>query len=426
MPKVEVTSRSRKSLSKLVSAIRLRNLSEMAEDQQQQMLQQQLQQQMQQQMQQMQPQQGEMVNPIPPTPLTSKELGMYLTIIPDYKAGDSLPIFLTQCDKLVEQINGRLSEDLFFIFNNAILNKIKGEAREYLAHENSETYPDIRRTLISRFGDSKSEELHLFNLIHSVQLSKETYLEFYSRILKGYTALAQNLTINYPDPNYQLYKKTDYANTALKAFKNGLLEPYRTYLSHFTLNNLEDCLNKCKSLENQNQEFQYCDSLRKQTDTSKTNKPEPTKFITTYQPTFTRQQFLPRQNWFQPNQRSNPSQVRQNWNGQQTKNWANQGTQQNPQQPNKFLAIKDEPMSTQSRVRTNQYQYKNQNQPNQIHNVEGVCEQECEYQEPCEYQEQPYGCQEQYEGQQYGYQDPGQATNVQQDFPKIASTIHPK
>lgn len=381
----------------------------------------------------MQPQQDEMVNPIPVSPINCKDLGMYLTTVPEYQAGDSLPIFLSQCDKLVEQLNGRLSADLVFIFNNAILNKVKGEAREYLAHESSETYPDIRRTLLSRFGDSKSEELHLFNLIHSVQAPKESYLEFYSRILKAYTSLAQNLTLTYPDPVYQVYKKTDYVNTALKAFKNGLLEPYRTYLSHFPLTTLEECLNKCKALENQTQEFQYCDLLRKQTDVNKT-KSEPTKIVTTYQPTFTytRQQFLPRQNWPQqkPQISHGPFQ-RQNWTGNQQNvrqnNWSNQGngrqnTTQNPHQPNKFLAIKDEPMSTQSRVRTNQYQYKNQNQPNtagQIHNVE-VPEQhnQGEY-DPCEYQEE-HDFQD-----QYGFQEPEQATTMPQDFPKLASPTSP-
>lgn len=48
-----------------------------------------------------------------------------------------------------------------------------------------------------------------------------------------------------------------------------LLEPYRSYISNFDLNSLEECINKCKFYDNRKQEWEYSEFLRKSQENKK-------------------------------------------------------------------------------------------------------------------------------------------------------------
>lgn len=56
----------------------------------------------------------------------------------------------------------------------------------------------------------------------------------------------------------------------LLQFSIGILKPYRSYLSHFDLTTVEECLNKCRLYDNRKQEWDYCEFLRRSQDDPKT------------------------------------------------------------------------------------------------------------------------------------------------------------
>lgn len=118
---------------------------------------------------------------------------------------------------------------------------------------------------MNKYGDQRSEELLESALRHCVQNRGESYIDFYSRVLKTHNELMQCITLNSTDANFLSYKKTDYNKLALKTFQIGLLEPYRSYISNFELNTIEDCLNKCRFYDNRKNEWEYCEFLRKGT-----------------------------------------------------------------------------------------------------------------------------------------------------------------
>jgi len=88
-------------------------------------------------------------------------------------------------------------------------------------------------------------------------------MDYYSRLLKNYSDLIQYLTLNIADPVFLEYKKQDMERLALKTFQIGLLEPHRSYLSNFSLNNIEDCINKCQFHDNRKQEWEFSEFIRR-------------------------------------------------------------------------------------------------------------------------------------------------------------------
>ena len=73
----------------------------------------------------------------------------------------------------------------------------------------------------------------------------------------------QNISLNISEPNTFNFKKDNYSKLALKTFNVGLLEPYRSHLSHFSLNTIEECINKCREYDNLKQEWDYCEFIRR-------------------------------------------------------------------------------------------------------------------------------------------------------------------
>ncbi|KAF5307279.1 hypothetical protein FQR65_LT06995 [Abscondita terminalis] len=85
---------------------------------------------------------------------------------------------------------------------------------------------------------------------------------FKNKILKALNDLMQYIQLYIVDENLRNYKKFEYEKLALKTFQLGILEPYRSFLIHFELNNLEECLSKCKFYDNRKREEQYYDYIR--------------------------------------------------------------------------------------------------------------------------------------------------------------------
>ena len=197
------------------------------------------------------------------------EIQMLLNAIPEYYPGQNLALFINEVDGLITHLNNtnKLTPDLSYIVNFSIRSKIKAEARDFIAHQGSVEWPDIRKSLLQKYGDQRSEDLLVSAVAQCVQKKSESYLDYYSRLLKAGNSLMQNISLHISDPGLLAYKKHEYSKLALKTFQNGILEPYRTYLSHFELPAIEDCLNKCRYLDNQKQEWDYCEFVRKSNET---------------------------------------------------------------------------------------------------------------------------------------------------------------
>lgn len=206
----------------------------------------------------------------PQSPLTfpnREEVGLLIKAIPEYSPGDNLSIFINEVDALNKHLQNRLTSDLVYIFNSNIRSKIRGEARDYIAYQNASNWDDIRKCLLQKYGDQRSEDLLVTDMTQCVQKKTETYLDYYGRLLKTFNALMQNITLNYSDQNLLTFKKNEYEKQALKTFLSGVLEPYRSHLSHFELPHIEKYLNKCHELDNKRQEWEYSEFLRKSQET---------------------------------------------------------------------------------------------------------------------------------------------------------------
>ena len=191
------------------------------------------------------------------------EIQLLLHALPEFSPGQNLSIFTSEVDNLLQHLEGRVSPDLLYLVNFSIRSKIKGDARDYVAHQNATEWKTIRNALIQKYGDQRSEELLVSALRQCVQQRNETYLDFYTKLLKCFNDLIQNISLHNNDPHYLAYKKIDYAKLALKTFQIGLLEPYRTYISNFELTTIDEYLNKCKLYDNRKQEWEYCDFIRR-------------------------------------------------------------------------------------------------------------------------------------------------------------------
>lgn len=300
-------------------------------------------------------------------PIEKSEIRLLMDAIPEYSPGQNLSIFIGEVDNLINHLNGRITADVKYLVNFSIRNKIKGDARDFIAFQNATEWEEIRSSLLRKYGDQRSEELLSAALSHCVQKRNESYLDYYSRLLKCCNDLLQYVSLNIVDPLELKYKLASYDKLALKTFQIGLVEPYRSYLSHFQLHSIEECVNKCQFYDNRKQEWEYCEYLRKSQDSQRKPQIQPPVQIQTRN-----------QNYSQVNQNSNnfnsrpsPQQNFQNFN-QGFKGNINKPIQQSQKQftnkqvfgtkPGPSTFQNQTPMSVQSRVRTQQIPRQNNQQ----------------------------------------------------------------
>ncbi|KAL3281963.1 hypothetical protein HHI36_005166 [Cryptolaemus montrouzieri] len=132
-------------------------------------------------------------------PLSRDDIQLLLQSIPEYFPGENLSIFVNEVDNLCKHL--------------------EGEARDFLSFQNATNWPSIRRVLLQKYGDQRSEDLLVSSLTHCVQKINETYMQYYSRILKSYSDLIQYLTLNIADPVF--------LNTKSEIWKDWLLKPFK-------------------------------------------------------------------------------------------------------------------------------------------------------------------------------------------------------
>lgn len=222
--------------------------------------------------------------------IDKSDLQLLLQAVPEYYPGQNLSIFINEVDNLTKHLNKRLTVDQVYACNAQIRSKIKGEARDFIAFMNAVDWSQIRAALLQKYGDQRSEEILTTALTQCVQKRNESYMEYYGNLLKCFNDLMQYISLHTEDQAYLAYKKLDYQKLALKTFTIGLLEPYRSYVSHFDIQSIEEAISKCQTLDNRKQEWDYCEFLRKSSDT--TNK----KHTQTFRPNTHTQNFRPIQN----------------------------------------------------------------------------------------------------------------------------------
>ena len=244
------------------------------------------------------------------------EIQLLLQAIPEYFPGQNLSIFINEVDNLTQHLNKRLTADLVYVVNFTIRSKIKGDAREYISHQNATEWHEIRAALLQKYGDQRSEDLLTSSLTQCVQLRNESYMDYYGRLLKAFNDLMQYVSLHETDQNYLAFKKIEYERLALKTFQIGLLEPHRSYLSNFELKTVEDCLNKCHFYDNRKQEWDYCEFIRKtQSMSFESKKFQPKQTTQNATRNFPNQNQNPQNNPFQRRNFQNPSQNPENPQG---------------------------------------------------------------------------------------------------------------
>lgn len=274
------------------------------------------------------------------------ELKVLSDTLPIFEPGGNLSIFITEVDRLMRFAEGKLDDGQKYLLGGIIRNKIRGEARNTIAFQGDEDWTAIKAALLARYGDQRSEELLVTNLDQCVQNPAETYLEFYHSVVSSYHALLQNITLNVDDANTLSFKKQLYKEYALKAFKMGILQPYKSYLSHFDLDTLEKCLVKCQTYDNMKSEWEYRENIRK-TKFPQKQKPQP-QLTNTFKP----RPFVPttqkfnnkpfQQTYHQPNQSFNQPHQPFHQPHQQFRSGSGFTRNNKPFPPNR-LAIKHEP-----------------------------------------------------------------------------------
>jgi len=206
-------------------------------------------------------------------PIQDKVLFKLLSELPEYSPGDNLHIFIKELDTFITYIESRtLTNEQRYTSQLAIKRKLKGEARNYISYYNNESWAEIRAALLKRYGDQRSEDILMQTLQSCIQFKSESFQTYYSRITKALSELLQNVQLNSNNDIFQ-FKKANYTNLAEKTFKYGLIEPYRSYLSHFNTMTLQEALNKCRELDNTQAQWEYSEFIRRVQEKPKHNDP---------------------------------------------------------------------------------------------------------------------------------------------------------
>lgn len=198
---------------------------------------------------------------IPNETMSKDELQLLIHTIPRYD-NSNLNSFINRIDRLFNRLQNQLTPTLNFILNEQILSKLSPEALSFVECQNAENWLEIKNSLLQMYGDKRSEEILSSELMSCFQSQKETYMEFYAKILRKHSELIQYVNLQQTSQVEKEFQRKNYNQILVRTFKNGLKEPHRSYIFHFNLENIEQCILKCTELDNQIQTNQAIDSRR--------------------------------------------------------------------------------------------------------------------------------------------------------------------
>lgn len=265
------------------------------------------------------------------------DLKLLSEAIPTFQPGDNLLTFIKEVDGVLAFCHGKLDEMQTYFLGGIIRNKIRGEARD-LVTQTGDDWVTIKAALISQYGDKRNEDLLVAALDQCVQNPTETFADFHRQVVKGLETLMRNVRSNTTDRATLQVKQSIYTALALKVFKLGLCQPYRSHLALFPNDTLNECLTRLETFQNTRAEIEQRELLRKTKFPQKSNNQQPPQKFNPQSnnqkqifPQFRHNPVNPR-NFFLPNI---PMQTRPQYQpGQKTNNGF-----QNPQNPSGQLAL---------------------------------------------------------------------------------------
>lgn len=201
---------------------------------------------------------------------TLSEINIAKEMIPKYDGGNrNLSYFLLQCDKFRSMFRNNnpgqencLGNILLF---EICCSRLEGAARDALVASNITTLSQMKETLLNRFGDPRNETLLANDLNTCFQAHNESYENYYENIKFKLQQLIEHITIREQSEDIKTFKLEMYSKNALSTFKAGLLEPYRTHISHQIAQSIEDCLLALRNYDNQKQQIEFLNFVRNKT-----------------------------------------------------------------------------------------------------------------------------------------------------------------
>lgn len=207
--------------------------------------------------------------------LSEKELTFLINLLPEFKPGENLALFINRVDELTNAINLESAGDLYkFMLYQGIKSKIKGDAADFVSYFNCKDWQEIKTNLLTKYGDQRSEQVLLNELDSLSQLHNESFQNFYHRVIATFNALMQKIKLDTTDVSVFNLKRDMYTIKAVNTFRLGVTEPYCSYLDKFSLSSLEECLNKCITYENEKSIKDYHEYMRRKA-SNQNQKPKP-------------------------------------------------------------------------------------------------------------------------------------------------------
>lgn len=143
-----------------------------------------------------------------------------------------------------------------------IKSKLVGEARDIVITSSFNKWTDIKEALLNKFGDPRSEELLLNDLVTCYQLHSETYEQYHEKIKSKLQVLLEHVSIKVTNDSVKVSKQLTYTTQALTTFVSGILEPYCSHLMNCHVNSLQQALYECRKLDNNKAQVSFMNFMR--------------------------------------------------------------------------------------------------------------------------------------------------------------------
>lgn len=183
-------------------------------------------------------------------------------MVPEYSGGSKdLCFFLKNAGKFIENFTftDTVLNEYFFQY---VLSQIKGEARDLVILNNPPNWNELKKLLLTKYKDPRSEQLLITSLTTCYQLPNQNF-EYYANELKlRLQRLKENVQLNNSDENTIKIKNEMFDEQARCTFIAGLKEPHYNYILHLNPSTLDDCINQCRIFDNLQQHNNYLNFMR--------------------------------------------------------------------------------------------------------------------------------------------------------------------
>lgn len=175
----------------------------------------------------------------------------FLRVIPEFNGDPSrLPGFIRASDLIINQFS--VNDPTAFINHlllSSVIQKLTGAAATVTNGRLIHTWKDLKQILKDNFGDQRSEDTLLQDLLHLKQ-NNESPLTFYNRCQELKAALFSHLSHTDSTAELQTMKAQMYTSLTLKAFLSGLRDPLGSFIRSTEPATLEDALRKINEEQN--------------------------------------------------------------------------------------------------------------------------------------------------------------------------------